>query len=41
MEFSIKELEILLKGLQLLPGNELNWELQEKIITEIKKEPTS
>lgn len=39
MNFSIKQLEMLLKGLELLPGNAENWDLQAMIIEEIKKRP--
>lgn len=37
MNFNIEQLEMLLKGLEMLPGNTENWNLQAMIIEEIKK----
>lgn len=37
MQLNINDYQLLLKGLTKLGGNEENWELQERIIKEIKR----
>jgi len=37
LNFNNEELRILLSGMEKLGGNEFNWEIQNKIITEINK----
>jgi len=37
MEFNIKELRLLLKGIEQLGGNDENWNMQDKLITEINE----
>jgi len=37
INLNIEELKLLLKGLESIGANEVNWELQNKIIIEINK----